>query len=47
MDNEQINHGQETPSPIVANHGGDDIDNPDAMGRVAYGRIDWKGSGSD
>ena len=47
MDNEQIDHDQETPPPVVANHGGDDIDNPDTMGRMAYRRIDRKGSGGD
>jgi len=29
----------------VASHGKVDIKNPAAMGRMAYGRIDWKGTG--
>ena len=47
MDDEWIDHSQETPPPVVANHGGDDIDNPDAMGGMAYGRIDCKGYGGN
>ena len=34
MDNERIDHGPETIPPLVANHGGGDIDNPDAMSRI-------------
>ena len=47
MDDERIDHGQETPPPVGTNHGGDDIDNLDAMGKMAYRRIDWKGSVGD
>ena len=32
---------------LVANHEGGGIDYPDAMGRNAYGCIDWKASGGD
>ena len=47
MDNEQINHGRETPPPLVANHDEGDIDNPDVVGGIAYECIDWKGSGGE
>ena len=47
MDNERINHGPETTPPLVENHGGGDIDNPDTMSRIVYGRIDDKESGGD
>jgi len=47
MDDGQIDHGPETPPPLVANHMGDEIDDPAAIGGMAYGRIDWKGSGGD
>ena len=47
MDDGRIGHGPETTPPVVANHGGGDIDNPDAMSGIAYGRINWKGSGGD
>ena len=47
MDDERIGHGPETTPPLVANHGGGDVDNPDTMGRIVYRRIDWKGSGGN
>ena len=47
MDDEQIDHGPETTPPLVANHDGGDIDNPDAMSGIAYGRINWNGYGGD
>ena len=47
MDNERIDYGPETTPPLVANYDGGDIDNPDAMSGIAYGQIDWKGSGGD
>ena len=39
MDYEQINHGSETTPPLLTNHDGGDLDNPDAMSRIAYGHI--------
>ena len=39
MDNEQIDHGPETPPPLVANPDGDKIDGTAAMGGIAYGHI--------
>ena len=47
MDNKLIDHGPETTPPLVVNHDGGDIDNPDAMSGIFYGRIDWKGPGGD
>ena len=47
MDDERIDHGPEITPPLVANHGGGDIGNPDAMSRIAYGRINWKTSGGN
>ena len=47
MDDERINHGPETTPPLVENHGGGDIDNPDTMSGIVYGRIDGKESGGD
>ena len=47
MDDERIDHGPETTPLLVANHGGGDIGNPDAMSGIVYGRIDWKGTGGD
>ena len=47
MDNERIDHGPETTQPLVANHDGGDIDNPDVMNGIAYGHIIWKGSSGD
>ena len=47
MDDKQIDHGPETTPPLVANHGGGDIGNPDVMSGIVYGRIDWKGSSGD
>ena len=46
-DDERIDHGRVTPPPLVANHDGGGIDNPDAMGGIAYGCIDWKETGGD
>ena len=40
MDDELIDDGLETTPPLVANHGGGDIGNPDAMIGIVYGRID-------
>jgi len=40
MDDERIDHGPETTPPLVANHGGGDIGNLDAMSGIVYGRID-------
>ena len=40
MDDEQIDHGPKISPPLVANQGGGDIDNPDAMSGIVYGRID-------
>ena len=39
MDDEQIDHGSETPPPLVANPDGDNIDGTAAMGEIAYGHI--------
>ena len=47
MDDERTGHGPETAPPLVANHGGGDIDNPDEMSGIVYRRIDWKGYGGD
>ena len=40
VDNERIDHGPETTTPLVANHGDGDVDNPDAMSGIVYGYID-------
>ena len=47
VDDEQIDHGPETTPPLVENHGGGDIDNPDTMSGIVYGRIDGAESGGD
>ena len=39
MDDEQINHGPETPAPLVANPNKDKIDGTAAMDKIAYGHI--------
>ena len=39
MDDEQIDHGQEIPPPVVAKHDGDKINGTAAMSRIAYGHI--------
>jgi len=35
MDDGRIDHGPETPPPLVANHMGAEIDDPAAMGGMA------------
>ena len=47
MYDERIDHGPETIPPLVVNHDGSAIDNPDGMNRIAYEHINWKGSGGD
>ena len=47
MDDERIDHGPEATALLVANHDGGDIDNLDTMSGIAYGHINWKGSGGD
>ena len=39
MNNEQIDHGPETPPPLVANPDGNKIDDTAAMDEIAYGHI--------
>ena len=39
MDDEQIDHGLETPPTLVANPDGDKIDGTAAMSSIAYGHI--------
>ena len=39
MNNEQIDHGPEIPSPLVVNPDGDKIDGTAVMGKTAYRHI--------
>ena len=47
MNDERIDHGLETPPPLVANPDGDKIDGTAAMGEIAYGHIHQKGNGGN